>query len=83
MDDLLTNVTCGAIDSLARVLPESPLQSIDFGNVPEQAIGWINWVMPIGRMRDFLAMWVASLTVVTLGSKFKGILGTLVKLVLE
>lgn len=52
----------GAVVSLVvSILPVSPFQSLGVDGIPAQAIGWINWFLPIGNMVTLLSLWAAAI----------------------
>lgn len=46
---------------LAGVLPESPFGSIVLAEQLDTALGWLNWVVPVGDMLTLMGVWLTAL----------------------
>ena len=57
----LLNMVSGLLSWLSGVLPLSPFagMSLALSGVAD-AIGWLNWVVPVGQMAVLMGVWLAA-----------------------
>lgn len=56
MNELFTNFG----DLLKTVLPKSPFANVVASLSGAEWLGWLNWVFPVGRCLDVLALWLVA-----------------------
>ena len=61
MVSLVVELVASVVSLLVSVLPVSPFQQLAFGDAPPAALGWLNWLVPIGDMLTLLSAWAVAL----------------------
>lgn len=56
----LAELLGGFINLLTGVLPQSPFQNITLGEGVGTALGWLNWIVPVGDMLGIFALWLTA-----------------------
>lgn len=51
----------GLVSLLTGTLPQSPFQNMSLGSAVGMAIGWLNWLVPVGDMAGVFALWLSAL----------------------
>lgn len=75
----LVNLAAGLLSWLSGVLPRSPFadMSLALSGIAD-AIGWLNWVVPVGDMAVLLGVWLLAAAVWQVvsfvSSRFNGVL---------
>lgn len=46
---------------LSGVLPQSPFRALQIGADIDTALGWLNWVVPVGDMLSLMGLWLAAI----------------------
>lgn len=69
MLSFLFGLISGVLSLLTNFLPDSPLRGvIDALYTWDTALGWLNWVVPVGQMLAVFTLWLAALVTYTVVS---------------
>lgn len=49
------------VDYALSLLPQSPFQDIAFEIQNSDAVGYLNWFLPIGRIMQIMGLWLAAI----------------------
>lgn len=75
----LASILGGFVGLLVGVLPLSPFQNIALGDGVDTALGWLNWVFPVGDCFGIFSLWLAAAVIVGVVSflvrKAMGVIG--------
>lgn len=76
----LVDLFNGFISLLTGLLPQSPFQNITLGQGIDTALGWLNWLVPVGDMLGIFSLWLAAAVIVGVVNfiikKSTGVIGT-------
>lgn len=56
----IVDILGGIVGLLCSLLPLSPFQGIALGDGVETALGWLNWVFPVGTCATIFGLWIAA-----------------------
>ena len=56
------------VTTLSSVLPESPFSNLQIGQGVQNALGWLNWLVPVGDMAALFAVWLAAALIIAVVS---------------
>lgn len=59
MIEFITQLFSTFFEFLTGVLPQSPFQDLTLNSAVTQWLGWLNWVVPIGDMLNFLTICIS------------------------
>lgn len=75
----IAEILSGLVGLLCGVLPTSPFQGISLGEGIDTALGWLNWVFPVGDCARIFGLWLAAALIVGVASfiirKGTGVIG--------
>lgn len=72
----------GIYHTLTGILPVSPFQGISFSDAVGTALGWLNWLVPVGDMLGIFSLWLTAAIVAAVANfivrKATGVVGGVV-----
>lgn len=76
----LVDLLGGFVSLLTGVLPQSPFQDITLGEGIDTALGYLNWIIPVGDMLGVFALWLTAAVIIGVVNfivkKATGVIGT-------
>lgn len=69
MFEFVLGVVGGFVGLLVSILPASPFIGLALNGNVANAIGWLNWIVPVGSMLTLMTLWAAGLLALAIAKK--------------